>query len=525
MPGFQWSEHRSGRHHRASHAVKQEAASVGGSGFDKDSSPELKAAEIRRLLEELGPVYSSFGLYLSSRIDLLPAEFCREFSFIADSRPPLSAPEIHRVLEAEFSVGQKKAFARFDLDDVESRLLTLSMAAELVNGDPVMVTILRPEYCALKSGSLVPTFNAAILQEYCGNAVNDTVVLDFFACLRRKCDFTAQLGIMELMSYDSAASDLHRPRRIYPELSTNGVMTLARENGIPIDEAVRGRVCEPRDLSLRLCQAWLSQALHGSGFAVDPQPHNIRVNGNSVLFTGCDYVGLPSGTKDNLRNYFMATMMDDPDKAAMYLLREMWPTQRKVDPETFLSKFRQSAYFGVLQPVLGTNSNALAQLVFQHWKTALEYGYSPKPHLLCFYRGLFSVARIAQRLAPLGDHLREGMEEVRADGIVAQMKDLADWRYWFRNSDKFANILVSLPKLLDDALTRSSTQDPVRSRLDESDRRHARSGGSRVDLTMIFVLAALLLFLQSSNMNPWTGKAILLLILLAGAMALNKIGD
>ena len=57
---------------------------------------------------------------------------------------------------------------------------------------------------------------------------------------------------------------------------------------------------------------------------------------SAVLFTGCDFVSLSSGTKENLWNYFMATMADDPDKAAMHLLREMWPApDRKVDTETF----------------------------------------------------------------------------------------------------------------------------------------------------------------------------------------------
>lgn len=487
----------------------------------------MEAKQVRQLLQELGLGYSCLALYLSSRIDLLPAEFCREFSLVADSGPPLSASELQQTLEDEFSAGLNRAFVEFNSAAIHSTLLTHSLAARLANGTPVTVTIIRPECFALNSGPLAPqSFNNAIVQEYCGSSVNDAVFLDFFASLRRKCNFTLQLGTMELMTYDNREYAAFRTRRIYRELCTKRIITFEQLEGLPIDEVGRGRRCNAEALSRSLCQVWLYQALRGNGFPVDPQPNNITLVDNAALFTGCDFIGLPASTKENLWNYFMATMVDDPDKAAMYLLREMWPTQHaKVDSETFRSKFRQSAYFGVLEPLLGTNSNALAQLIFQHWKTALEYGYAPKPHLLCFYRGLFSIARIAQKLSPFGDPLREGMEEVRSDGIMGQVKDLADWRYWFQNSDKLATAVVTLPKMLDDALTQASEPNRFGPTLDQSGHRQTKESGSPAGVTMIAVVAAVLLLFQSSSMNPLTEKTALLLLVLAGMMALKHVGD
>jgi len=505
--------------------VRRESSSAGRDGSSANFPPEIDAKQARQFLQGLGTTYSCLALYLSSRVDILPADFCREFSLTADCGAPLSASELQQILGEEFSPGLREAFVQFNYAAAQSTLLAHTLPARLANGAPVTVSILRPEYCSLESDRLVPqSFHKRLVQEYCGGSVNDAVFLDFFSSLRRKCNFAKQLEAMELMSCDGSSCDAVLNRRIYRELSTKRVITLEELEGTRIDEYVQNHACNTDALSRRLCQAWLHQALRGNSFAVDLQPHQITVRENAFLFTGCDFVGLPVSAKENLWNYFMAIMVDDPDRAAMYLLREMWPTQdQKVDSETFRSKFRQSAYFGALEPLLGTNSNAIAQLIFQHWKTALEYGYEPKPHLLCFYRGLFSVARISHKLSPLGDPLREGIEEVRGDRILGQFKDLADWRYWFQNSDKFANALIALPKIMDDALTRASGPNKAEHTVAESAHRQARTGSSLIDISMIcLVLALLILLLQSSNMSPMTEKAALLLLLLAGLLALRR---
>jgi len=510
-----------------SHAFRRKAPSTTSAfGGDANVPIEEQARQSSRLLQELGVGYSCLALYLSSRIDILPAEFCREFALTPDVSPPLAVSEVQRTIEDEIHSASKGILAEFDSIPVHSTLLTHSYAAQLANGIPVIFTLLRPECSALHGGSkLPPSFNKAIVQEHCGAQVNDEVLLDFFTCLRRKCDFTGQSEILEHMSHDSEDCEVLRSQKIYRELCTSKIIASAPVEGLPMDELVRRNSCNTDALARTLCHAWLYQAIRGSAFAVDPQSHNITILNNTVLFTGCDFIALPPASKENLWNYLMATIVDDPDKAAMCLLREMWPAKRaRVDSETFRSKFRQSAYFGVLEPLLGRNSNALAQLIFQHWKTALEYGYVPKPHLLCFYRGLFSVARIAQKLSPLGDPLREGVEEARSDRIMGQVKDIFDWQYWLQNSEKFATAMVGLPKMVDDALTRVSAPNLSQSAGNQQST-PTRGGGSAPMVMGILVFAAIFLISRSSSTSPATEKFAFVLLLLAGLMALRNVAD
>lgn len=519
-----WRSSHGEKHRRPDHAsVRESEAADPRIIINASLPPEEQARQIRELFRQLGLGYSCLILYLSSRIDLLPVEFCREFALTPDNSPAIPVDEVQHTLEQELGASLNSTLAEFNPVPIRSTLLTHAHTARLASGVPVVMNFLRPECSMLgKEPELPRSFDKALVRECFNGKVSDEVLLDFFSGLRRKCNFTGQREILELMVQDHRCEVLCNPR-IYHELCTSRIFTSEQVEGTPIHELPHQHACNTDTLARNLCQAWLYQVLMGAGFAVDPQPQGIAVAENTLLFTDCDFITLPSSTKENLWNYLMATMVDDPDKAALYLLREMWRQRVKVDAETFRSKFRQSAYFGALEPLLGTNSNALAQLIFQHWKTALEYGYTPKPHLLCFYRGLFSIARTAHRLSPLGDPLREGMEEMRSNWIMGQVKEIADWDYWFQHSDKFATAMVNMPKMLDDALTRAAAPNPD-SQGRESGRIDKRTGGTS-DMTIILALAAVVLMSQSSSVSPTMERLLLLLVFLAGLMTLKKSAD
>src|SRR5258708_22474327 len=69
--------------------------------FAQARTPEQRARSIRAYLQQLGSWYPYFALYLSSRIDLLPAAYCQEFALVPDSAAPLSALAVKQILVEE----------------------------------------------------------------------------------------------------------------------------------------------------------------------------------------------------------------------------------------------------------------------------------------------------------------------------------------------------------------------------------------------------------------------------------------
>src|SRR5437016_14551599 len=104
------SHHQTGKHRRASRASEPSSSSGA-----PHLPPDHQARRIRLFLQELGPEHSCLALYLSSRIDHLPAEFCRELALIPDAAPHIPSDEIQKIVAGELGGPLQRAFAEFDL--------------------------------------------------------------------------------------------------------------------------------------------------------------------------------------------------------------------------------------------------------------------------------------------------------------------------------------------------------------------------------------------------------------------------
>ena len=486
-------------------------------------SPEYRAKQLRIALEELGPRYSCLALYLSSRIDLLPAEYCRELAFTADAAPALPPSEIRRFIVDEFGDSFFRSFHSLDYQPHRSTLTRQSHTGRLTTGDLATVTFLRPEYhVLLKDHGSREFLDPEVIRQLGDEIAMHDAAGDFVHALRRKVDLSLEKEAIENagQSGDQSGFDHAAERKVYYELSSARVLTVGGSEYRSLSQLLTSGQCSLNLLSQHVCKTWLKQAISGNPFPVDAQEHHVVFGSdNQLCFEGCELVKLPKSTTENLWNYLLAALVDDPDRSASYLLQEMQPAARKdVDLQSFRTNFRQAAYFAALEPILGTDSNALAQLIFQHWRTALDHGYSPKPWLLCFYRGLFSIARIARKIST-DDSLREGMEDLRTEKVFDQFRELAGLRYWMQNADKFAGVLVNLPRTFDQALTRSSHPPQELVIQDASD---SRPHNVAV-LIAIFLLIAAVLIAELTHLNGYSVKIVTGVLMLAGILALRAL--
>ncbi len=479
-------------------------------------SLDEQASALRKLLQGSGPLYSSFALYLSSRIDLLPAEYCRELALTPDTASALSALEVERIMREQLSSAHYQLFRGFESVPARSGLITQTHRATLLNGEAVSVTILRPEFTALKidqPGRVDLTNARTALSEF----ARQDVIGDFFGAIGRATDLELRSRAYAITAADTDLLGVRRMPKFYEELSGQQVLTLSRGEETFLDQRLQAEGVG-EDMARNLCQQWLRNTLCSRICPVDARLDNIALTPESVnIFHGSEFIELPQDTAQNLRQYLLATLVDDPDRAARYLLQEMREPAHGVDDfSEFQSKFRQAAYFGTLEPILGTDTNALAQLVFQHWRTALDHGYVPTPTLLSFYRGLFSIARIGKKLAPSKDPLREGLEELNAMMAIEQFNVISGTSYWTQTADKFAMAIVDFPRALDEALNRverAETNKPQQTDAVSRDR------GS--PLFEAILLIAAIAFILRPSMNSWTETGAVLALLVAGLAALK----
>lgn len=63
-----------------------------------------RAKWLREIFESLGPAYIKIAQALSTRVDLLPEAYLKEFAQLQDNVPPFETKEALQLIESEFGM-------------------------------------------------------------------------------------------------------------------------------------------------------------------------------------------------------------------------------------------------------------------------------------------------------------------------------------------------------------------------------------------------------------------------------------
>ncbi len=113
--------------------------------FNWFRSNELSQAQRLRLcIEELGPIFIKFGQLMATRRDLFGDEITDELEKLLDRVPPFPLQQARAIVEQQLGMPIEKAFKHFDDNQIASASIAQVYAAELHDGQQVIVKIVRP---------------------------------------------------------------------------------------------------------------------------------------------------------------------------------------------------------------------------------------------------------------------------------------------------------------------------------------------------------------------------------------------
>jgi ubiquinone biosynthesis protein len=481
------------------------------------------ARRLRGALEDLGPTFTAFGLYLSSRADLLPAADCLELGALPDQAAPLPAAAVLEVVTAELGRPAAAVFADFDDRPRESRPLTQAHGARLVAGQAVVVRVVRPGVEAAMATDLphledlAPAFaGAGRLDPFAAGAGTD-----FQEDLWRSFDLSVEAAALEALAQDTADEGLAGVPAIYRHLATPRVVVYQDLGGEPLDVEVE----VPRELARRLCLAWLRQALMGRLFPIAPRgPGLSLLPDGRIGFTGGLFARPPAASQANLWGYLAAASRRDPDEVCNRLVQEMSREGPATSEESFRLRLRQGVPFR--DGGWTAEGSSLAEHLFLHWRFARECGYRPRAHLVDFIRGLATVAAAARRLEPEGDSLSEALGELRLAAGVDQVGEMLAPEQAIELFERYAALLAQLPEQLDQVLTRAAVPRAPRHPSASPRGPTAGSRGSPVPLiASLIALAAVALLAHQIGGGAFGERLGALLFFGAGAALLWWLGN
>lgn len=466
--------------------------------------------KLRAALTDLGPVFASFGIYLSSRADLLPANHCLELAGIADKATASSPHLVRQLIDTELGFLPANGFAAFDEKPFESRLLFQSHVARLFSGEIVVVRMLHPELEDLLDEDLeLLSVLSKTLPEL------DDAIDDFRQSLKQETDFVSAAALMAELYRDSPALEIRRVPLSRREFCTSKVLTFEYLSGSSLEPF---RDVENSELASRLLLIWLEQSLMGGTFAVDPRPENIFIaQGQHIVFTGGTFAKLSPDVKTNLYDYLVAVANQDPDRACSCLLKEM--RQTTGSEAELRHRIRQVVPFRDGGWTSNGDGSTLVEYVLVHWRLAHECGYRAHPLVLGFFRGLFQVTATARSLAPTGDLLLKGLQDLRMEMVFTQFRELLTLNQMSDKFDRYAAIMADFPERLNHALTLAA-EGNARSQ-DDKPQFHSRKNATAVGIGLLLLLIALVLVSRQLSANAWIENVSGIVFLMIGALLIR----
>jgi ubiquinone biosynthesis protein len=414
------------------------------------NTAESLGLRLRLAFSELGPIFSSFGRYLATRVDLLPAADCLELENIADDATPMSIRDVDELMEREIGCAPEAAFLFFESEPFESRLLyQLHCASLLENGRRVVVKLVRPEVAPqlLCDLELIESI-APVIEGPKHSAIYKAAVADFALVLRQQLDLTHEAKALETLRRDVQDFELLRVPEVLNELSTTSMLTVEH-----VPSRDHGGLLNRQAVARLFCSAWLRQALLSHVFPVEPCATNVAViSDRQVAFTGGVFSSLPAESQSNFWNYLIASAAESPDQACSHFLKEMRREGANGNDEDLRHRFRQVVPFRDSGWYSDDDKNRLVEHLVVHWQAATECGYVPSPQMSCLCRGLFAIARVAQELSPETDPLLEGLQEARLLESAARMREMLSLQRLGDHVDQYAAMMMAMPQRLDQML-------------------------------------------------------------------------
>jgi ubiquinone biosynthesis protein len=289
---------------------------------------------LRRALEELGTTFIKIGQLLSTRLDLLPEEYCLELRKLQDQAPPVNFAAIRAIVEKELQRPLEEIFEQFDETPLASASIAQVHRARLRNGPWVAVKVQKPGVEELIISDLeILAYLAQFMDRFSASEEPiraSEMVAEFKKYLLREIDFLHEASSAQKLRYNFSQFPGVRIPKIFATFSTRRVLVMELMEGIRLSQGERIPPQVDRTHLAEVGVKAIFKMIFEDGFYhADPHPGNLMVlpDTQELVFLDFGTVGVvDEKTRENMLAILSAILKKDVERVIELLEEEFLVT-------------------------------------------------------------------------------------------------------------------------------------------------------------------------------------------------------
>ncbi|WP_434438928.1 ABC1 kinase family protein [Lentzea sp. E54] len=445
---------------------------------------------LRLALQDAGVTFVKLGQVLSTRADLLPADFVEELSLLQDKVPAAKWDEVRAVLDAEVGLD---AFREVDPEPLAAASIAQVHRAVLKSGAEVVVKVQRPDVRATAEGDLdiVSRLAEKLQRTRWGSALGvRDLAAGFAAALREELDFKVEARNIAAVAAASDSS-VGLP---HVHLSTSRVLVMDRLDGVTLRGAA-----EDEGLARTLLRFVLRQVMLDGVFHADPHPGNVLLltDGRLGLLDFGSVGRIDSALRSALQRLLLAIDRGDPAGLTDALL-ELTSRPEDIDEQRLERSLGQ-----FMARHLGAGMRPDVEMFGDLFLIVSRFGLSIPPEIAAVFRALATLEGTLAVLAP-GFNIVVESRSFAAEQISERLTPESVQRTMTEELQAVLPMLRRLPRRIDritGAMEQGRLSMSMRLFADERDRSFITGLLHQVMLTVLGATAGLMavLLLGSSG--------------------------
>jgi ubiquinone biosynthesis protein len=426
------------------------------------------AIRLRLALEALGPIFIKFGQILATRRDFLSDAVAQELNKLLDQVPPFDGKIAIQMIEDAYGKPLSDLFAHFEITPLASASVAQVHGAQLPDGTPVVVKVLRPDIKKHVQRDIALMYQLAHLMERFGKLrfrlQPHDLVAEFEHSLLDELDLRQEAANAAQLKRNFDGSPLLYVPTVYWDYLHHQVMVMERIEGINIAniEALKAQGSDLKQLAENAIAIFFTQLLRDSFFHADMHPGNIFVSTKQPehpQYIVVDFGIMGSLSPDDQRylaEHLLAFFNRDYRQVALLHIESGWiPADTRV--EHFESTMR-----GVCEPLFAKplKDISFGQLLLRLIQTAQRFNMHIQPQLLLLQKTLLNVEGLSRTLDPeldLWQTAKPCIEDwlktqIGVSGVFKKIR--AQFPFWMEK-------LPEMPDVIYKALTQTPTPPPT----------------------------------------------------------------